>query len=255
VVWRFIWSVWLNWPDFAAEAAFEAEVASELNWARFLPQHGDESVFGFSSASHSPCAMKEMRAWQAGPGQKLTVVTTEVQRVMELTGRTSTPSRAFRSVDLPQPVLPTMATGTVGCCFTSPRRSRLSHPRAQADGHFPLRFLDGGFEVLPEFEAVLNKVIQPIADLFQLRRREALQFRLDLLNFAHGCRVAQHPAAEKLKLGKRSEGKAEIGKAAGEKRKSGKQKAEMDEGGETESRNKAVIGNVIVSSQPGVGVR
>jgi len=75
----------------------------------------------------------------------------------------------------------------------SPATSGLADARAQASRHFPLGFLDGGFKVLPEFEPILDKVNQPVADPFQLRRREALQFSFDLLNFAHGCRLTQRP--------------------------------------------------------------
>jgi hypothetical protein len=51
----------------------------------------------------------------------------------------------------------------------SPRKSRLPHTRLQAGGHFPLGFVDGGFEFRRESEPVLDKVIQPITNLLLMR--------------------------------------------------------------------------------------
>ncbi len=69
------------------------------------------------------------------------------------------------------------------------RRSGLPRAWPHPGGHLPFGLLDSCLEIRREGHPVLGKVIQPIANLLQFRRRELFQFSLDLINLAHAIRM------------------------------------------------------------------
>ena len=59
-----------------------------------------------------------------------------------------------------------------------------------ATGDFLLRPLDLGFELVADFQLILDEIVQPFADRLLVFQRQSREGRLDFLDAAHGRRTA-----------------------------------------------------------------